>query len=239
MQQAISHCAELLIVIPARGGSKRLPDKHVRRLRGQTLLERTAQAIRLSGLLAPCLLTTDDPEIAAAGQNLGWMVPFLRPANLATDTASSVDAVIHAVDWFKNSNGNDPRLVMLLQTTSPLRNADLLNEGITLITDDDSLNAVASVSRVQTSPANVYTEASSGHLQPLGLPEDRRPVFAPNGALYVIKTSSLRRHRTFIPTQTRGIVMCDAESVDIDTQQDWEMAEAILDYHGIRRFAAR
>ena len=200
MPQKVPNSNEILIVIPARGGSKRLPGKHTRMLRGHTLLERTDQAIRMSGLSAPCLLTTDDQDIATAGRNLGWMVPFLRPANLATDTASSVDAVLHAVDWFAGENGGDPSFVMLLQTTSPLRSAAALKESVSLLADNNSLNAIVSVIRVQTSPANVYTETASGHLQPLGEPEDRWPVFAPNGALYVIRTAVLRTQRTFMPT---------------------------------------
>ncbi len=239
MQQTVPLSAGVLIVIPVRGGSKRLPAKHSRLLRGHTLLERTNQAIRMSGLSAPCLLTTDDPEIAAAGQNLGWLAPFLRPASLSTDSASSVDAVLHAVDWYTKENGADPKLIMLLQTTSPLRSAAVLHEGVALLVNDESLEAVVSMTQVQTSPANVYTQLPTGHLQSLGQPDNHCPVFAPNGALYVIRTSSLRTHRTFVPPATRGILMSNAESIDIDTQQDWNMAEAILDFRITRMVATK
>ena len=112
---------DLLIVIPARGGSKRLPGKHTRLLAGRNLLQHTQRAIDQAALGAPVLLTTDDAEIAAGGRALGWQAPFLRPAELAGDDVPTLPVLQHALDWYRQDSGADPGSVLLLQTTSPLR----------------------------------------------------------------------------------------------------------------------
>ena len=88
---------------------------------------------RTQSLDAPVLLTTDDESIAVEGRNLGWTVPFIRPPELSGDEATSVDAVLHLLDWRIAQGKSDPRMVMLLQTTSPLRGGESLAAAVALM----------------------------------------------------------------------------------------------------------
>lgn len=102
--------SKLLIIIPARGGSKGLPGKNAKILGGHPLLKWTADAISLSGLKNyQCVLSTDDEEIAEIGSGIGLDVPFIRPTELATDTASAVDTANHAIDWYNAKRDFQPK----------------------------------------------------------------------------------------------------------------------------------
>jgi CMP-N,N'-diacetyllegionaminic acid synthase len=216
----------LLIVVPVRDGSKRLPDKHVRPLLGQTLLQRTARQIRDAGLDATVLLTTDSPEIAEDGRQLGWWAPFLRPSELAQDTAKTVDAALHALDWFRQERGFDPELTLLVQVTSPLRRPERLTAAIELLRSSPQLDAVVGVSKAAPSVAYLLV-AHGEELAPLTT-DGPGPVLRLNGAVYAIRTEALRRHRTFVPPRTHGLEMPALESVDIDDMDDWQLAEILL-----------
>jgi CMP-N,N'-diacetyllegionaminic acid synthase len=111
---------EILIVIPARGGSKGLPRKNARMLGDIPLLGWTAEAVKQSGLSeATCILSTDDEEIADIGRKIGMTVPFIRPSQLARDETTAFDVAIHALDWMTQATGTRPKSIMLLQPTSP------------------------------------------------------------------------------------------------------------------------
>jgi CMP-N-acetylneuraminic acid synthetase len=128
---------ELLIIVPARGGSKRLPGKNLMPLGGETLLSRVNIAVRELNLAATVMLTTDDTMIAAEGKRLGWLVPFMRPDELATDAATTNDAIVHLLDW-RNKNGQmDPELIMVLQPTSPFRRGSALAQAELIRKRDD------------------------------------------------------------------------------------------------------
>jgi len=216
----------LLIVVPVRAGSKRLPDKHVRPLLGQTLLERTARQIAESGLSATVLLTTDSPELAEAGRRLGWSAPFLRPAALADDRASTVDAVLHALEWFRDDRGTDPEVTLLVQVTSPLRRPERLAAAVELLNGNEAFDAVVGVT--QAAPSSEYLMVRSDHgLTPVRM-HHQGPIYRLNGAVYAIRTRALRHHRSFVPPHTYPLEMPAAESVDVDDIQDWMLAETIL-----------
>ena len=99
----------LLILVPARGGAKRLPGKNLKQLGGKSLIAHTADAIAQSGLEAPVVLSTDDPAIAEEGRRLGIQVPFRRPDELSGDAASTAGVVLHALDWFQAASGAAPQ----------------------------------------------------------------------------------------------------------------------------------
>lgn len=220
--------SELLIVIPARGGSKRLPRKNLRPLGGSSLLERTHGAVGAAGLAVPCLLSTDDQEIACAGRKLGWMVPFLRPAELAADDAPTLFAVMHALDWFAEENGGDPAFVMVLQATSPFRGGESLRQGVDLLKANENADAVLGVAELHCGAKHVYRPAADGFLEPLQGGREQTPAYVPNGALYLVRTAALRRHETLFPPRMLPLVMDTIASIDVDTELDWQLAEAVI-----------
>jgi CMP-N,N'-diacetyllegionaminic acid synthase len=224
----------LLIVVPARGGSKRLPGKHLRPLGGRTLLEWTAEAITEAAIDAPCLLTTDDAKIAEAGRTLGWIVPWLRPASLATDEAPTLPAVLHAVDWFAGEHGGDPEFVMLLQATSPFRGGVTLQRGLDMLAGDPEVAAVVAVRDLHRTAETLFSCNANGHLVALGGSSGSSgssgstTVLTPNGALYLVRTRELRAVGTLYPEPTIPLLMEETPSLDIDTVSDWALAESML-----------
>ena len=219
---------DMLIVVPARGGSKRLPQKNLRPLAGKSLLAHTAAAIAGAALTAPVLLTTDDDTIAAEGRRLGWLVPFRRPAELSTDDATTLATVLHALDWFRTEKGSDPNAVMVLQPTSPFRGAACLKSAVAALARRPDIDSVIAMTALQLPPARLFTADANGIARPLGAEDGRRPVYAPNGALYLVRTKALRRQGTVYADAILPLVLDGARAIDIDTPADWRLAEAAL-----------
>jgi CMP-N-acetylneuraminic acid synthetase len=220
--------SDLLIVVPARGGSKRLPRKNLRPLCGKSLLAHTADAIAGAGLGAPVLLTTDDEAIAAEGRRLGWLVPFLRPADLATDAAPTAAAVLHALDRFRGANGRDPAAVMILQPTSPLRGSACLAAAVAALARRPEIDSVIAMTALHLPPARLFAAGADGAACALAAGDGRRPLYAPNGALYLVRTAALRRAGTVYAGAILPLVLEGARAIDIDTAEDWRLAEAAL-----------
>jgi len=219
--------ADILIVVPARGGSKRLPGKNIRPLAGRSLIAHTAEAIADSKLVAPVLLTTDDEAIAEEGRRYNMQVPFLRPAHLAGDAAPTADTVLHALDWFRDDTGADPEMVMVLQPTSPLRGGDCLRTSVELLAQQPNANSIIAMTILHLSPLALFQEDGAGFLKPLS-DDNCRPVYAPNGALYLTRTAGLRAEHSVYADPIVPLVMDPQRSIDIDTPADWDLALALL-----------
>jgi CMP-N,N'-diacetyllegionaminic acid synthase len=221
----------VLAVVTARGGSKRLPGKNLRNLAGIPLVAWTIRVASGIPEIAACLVSTDDPAIAEAARSAGGMVPWLRPARLATDEASSIDVAIHALDWFEGDSGPVDGL-LLLQPTSPFRRRESIERGLELYRRLGH-RPVVGVSPAAVHPFWCYfIEDESmrpvindgvNHVRSQELP----PAFALNGAFYLISPTRLRAERSFCATDMVPLVMEDQiEGLDIDTELDWNVAEA-------------
>lgn len=221
--------ATVLAVIPARGGSKSLPRKNVLPLAGRPLLAWTIAAARNAHCVRRVIVSTEDEEIAAVARAAGAEVPFPRPAELATDTASSVAVLRHAVEQCPGC-----AYVVLLQPTSPLRTAEDIDSAFALLRSSNSPSCV-SICAVEESPWWMYRQLEDGRIVPL-LPEpangDRRQdlpsVYRVNGALYLARTDWFLQEGKLIGAATIGYRMPRRRSVDIDTRADFECAARIL-----------
>ncbi len=218
-------------LVPARGGSKGLPGKHLADLGGRPVLAWTAAAALASQLLDRVVLSTDDEEIAALGRQVGLDVPFSRPPELAGDDVPSADVVRHAV----NALGEVWDYVVLLQPTSPLRVAGDIDAAIRLC-HERSAPACVSVSPVRQHPDWMFRVAPDCTLEPLlngGTRADRRQdlraVFALNGAVYVASGERLRRDDPFDVAGSVAYVMPPERSVDLDTQQDLFLLRTLVE----------
>lgn len=217
----------LLILVPARGGSKRLANKNVRPLAGRSLIARTADAIAESGLAAPVLLTTDDDAIAAEGERAGMRVPFRRPADIAGDTAPTIDAVLHALDWFCSEHDSEPDAVMVLQPTSPLRGGSILRAAVERLAERPDIDSVVAMTAVGLPANRMYFADAKGNAEAIS--DDRRyPIYMPNGALYLARTDRVRAERTLYAGTVLPLLLDRARAIDIDTEEDWRLAEAVL-----------
>jgi CMP-N,N'-diacetyllegionaminic acid synthase len=216
----------LLAIVPARGGSKRLPGKNLRLLAGRPLIEWTAKSLVESELAAECLLTTDDAEIAEAGRKVGWRVPFLRPPELARDESPTIDAVIHALDWRYASRGSDPEIVIVLQLTSPFRSGADIRDAVTLLDAHRDANAVVGMKPCGDGRHGRWIVDGDGFVCRADGPAANED-YELNGAVYAIRTGILREARDFYPPRTLAHVMPAERSLDIDDADDWRRAEAL------------
>jgi N-acylneuraminate cytidylyltransferase/CMP-N,N'-diacetyllegionaminic acid synthase len=193
------------------------------------LLDHTAEALIEAGMDAlECLLSTDDQAIAERGRFLGWQVPWLRPSWLASDAAATIEAVIHALDWFGDAHGGDPERVMVLQPTSPLRGGACLVAAIGALDDRADIDAVVGMRHARKPDRLTYKVDAAGVIQPV----EGYGELAPNGAVYLIRTTALRTHHSLYPPRTLALEMNEIASIDIDTEDDWRLAEAALTLAG-------
>lgn len=223
----------LLILVPARAGSKGLPGKNIKSLGGLPLLGWTARCIAASGVRARAVLSTDDPAIAEVGRAHGLETPFLRPPELATDAAGMLEVVEHAVGWLEAHGGFAASAVMLLQPTCPFRKPERLRHALMLLAQPGT-EGVVGVRSIERSLSVMYRLRPDGLLEPLA-PWDERtrrqevsPLFTPNGTLYLTTRESLVRHRRLFPPRLRPLRTDHIEAIDIDTPGDWALAEAVV-----------
>jgi len=232
----------VLGVVPARGGSKGIPNKNLAMLAGRPLLAYTADVARTSRRLSRCIVSTDDERIAEAARSLGIDVPFLRPSELASDDTPMLPVLQHAAREIARG-GAAVDVVVLLQPTSPLRRASHVDAAIDLLesTGADSVVSVVEVPH-QFNPVSVM-RLEHGRLRPLvdGPPitrrQDKPPVYARNGpAVLAVRTRVLETGSLY-GNDCRPLIMSASESIDIDSPEDLVLAELMLTRVGERRTA--
>jgi len=218
---------KVLAIIPARGGSKGVPRKNIRSVAGKPLIAWTIEAAKKSSYIDRLVLSSEDPEIIAAAKSSGCEAPFVRPAELAQDHTPGVEPVLHALDQLP---GYD--YVVLLQPTSPLRTAAEI-DGCIALCEERGAPACVSVTEASHHPQWMFTADEHGRMHPLVEQSATRrqelpPVYALNGAVYVAQVAWLQRSRDFIGEGTRAYVMQPLQSIDIDTEDDFFLAECLL-----------
>ncbi|MDF3027329.1 MAG: CMP-N-acetylneuraminic acid synthetase [Fluviicola sp.] len=221
---------DILVVIPARGGSKGIPRKNLKLLGNKPLIAYTIEVARELFEDTQICVSTDDEEIAAFARTYGNIVPFMRPADLSTDEASSQEVILHALDFYREK---EYKAVILLQPTSPFRKKEHIEACVGMF--DSSVDMIATVSESHANPYfNLMEENSEGFLT-RSKPSDytRRQdcpsVYALNGAVYVINTQSVRTKLIAGFDKVRKVMMSSLESVDLDTPLDWKIATLILE----------
>lgn len=218
----------VLAVITARGGSKGLPGKNIRLLAGLPLIGWTIRAAQTSRYIDRIILSSDDPVIMTTAADLGCDVPFVRPTALASDTATSVDVVLDALERVP---GYD--IVVLLQPTSPLRSGEDIDGTLALL---ESAPSAVSATEALTHPWLTYRPDSSGLLSPYVELEhvsfrrqDLPQALTLNGAVYATDVVTLTRDRSFMCNgKTRVWTMPSERSIDIDTLEDFHIAEKLV-----------
>ncbi|MBY0471637.1 acylneuraminate cytidylyltransferase family protein [bacterium] len=221
---------KVLAVIPARLGSKRLPRKNIRPFRGKPLLAWSIEEARRSKFIDRLILSSESEEIISLAKKYGCEAPFTRPTELATDTASGISPILHAIEMI----GAEFDYVVMLQVTSPLRTAADMDGCIELC--HQSTHPCVSVTEVTKSPYWMVKLEKTGSLTPiLGSWENFEkssqhlpPAFVPNGAVYVASTDHLKKKGSFYGPGTVGYAMPQSRSVDIDTEADFVQAESLL-----------
>ena len=223
----------VLALIAARGGSKRLPGKNIRMLGGKPLLAWSIDSARGFPEICDVLVSTDDPSIANVAKKEGALVPWLRPTELATDTATSADVCIHALDWYEKNCGELDGL-LLMQPTCPFRSPDTMARGIKLFQHSERRTVIGVTParshplwclRVEGDAMSPYVKGGGLHLRSQDLP----PAYVVSGSFYLISPGELRKRRSFFADSALPLVIEQPkECIDIDTDSDWKIAEAFL-----------
>jgi len=219
-------------VIPARGGSKGLPGKNLKRLGALSLIGHAVASAREARGLTRFIVSTDSPEIAEEARRHGAEVPFLRPAELANDHAGMVPVLQHAVRWLESA-GARPDLVVTLQPTSPFRVGADIDRTIDSV---DETGADSSQTLVEASYHPFFMKTLDGDRTiPLFAEgkkyvrrQDAPAVYQPSGAVYVTRYPVLMNEGQVLGHDNRGIVMSFEASVNIDTEWDFQLAELLL-----------
>jgi CMP-N,N'-diacetyllegionaminic acid synthase len=222
----------ILALIAARGGSKRLPGKNMKLLGGKPLIVWSIDVAKNNPEICDILISTDDKAIAEICTEAGAYVPWLRPAELASDEASSVDVALHALDWYEAEKGVVDGL-LLLQPTSPFRTRLTVRNGIELFRAFNH-QPVLGVSPSHEHP--MWTlKRESDYLVPFmqehgfgRRSQDLPPSYVVNGSFYLISPAELRVYRSFIGEKTIPLIIeLPQEALDIDTEWDFKIAEFI------------
>jgi len=223
----------VLAIIPARGGSKRLPGKNILPLNNKPLIGWSIEAGLNSNYIDKVVVSTDDSEIATISKKHGAEVPFYRPKILSNDTASSVDVVTHTIDMLVSA-GETFDIVILLQPTSPLRTAEHINQALDQYVEQKA-NGIVSVCETEHSPIWCNTLPADNSLASF-LPDKYKNVrsqdlptyFRLNGAIYISSIPSLKVTNSFIQgDKVFAYKMSRNASVDIDSEIDFKFAEIL------------
>jgi CMP-N,N'-diacetyllegionaminic acid synthase len=224
---------KILYIIPARGGSKGLPGKNIRLLGDKPMLAHTILAAQNASHKGTVLVSTDDRAIAAAAAKYSAEVPFMRPENLATDSASTTDVILHALDFYDQKNIQFDTIVVL-QPTSPLRTSKDIDAALDLLSKE-GCNAVVSVCEAEHHPLWSNTLPDNGSMKDFmreeirGLNRQQLPAYYRlNGAIYASAVEAFQKNKGFIHEGTFAYRMPAERSVDIDHEIDFKLAELLL-----------
>ena len=223
---------KVLGVIPARGSSKRFPNKNIRMLAGKPLIAWTIEAARKSKKLTDFLVSSDALLIMDIAKNYGAPVPFTRPPELATDTVRNIEVVAHALEFMESNKQVTYDIIILLQPTSPIRNPAHIDQAVDLLWRSD-LDSAVSVKGPFKKRDPILKALRNGILEdycPVQDPADTEPFYMYNAALYAVKRDYFIQHNKLISPRQIPILMDPIYSVDVDTEADFLMAETYLNY---------
>lgn len=234
---------EVLAIVQARAGSRGLPGKNIRPLLGKPLLgwiiESAGQAAGISRLI----LSTDSEEYAAVGRRYGAETPFLRPAAYATETATDLDVLTHALTWLNEHEGYRPDVVLRLQPTNPTFPSRLIEEGIQQLLADPQADSVRPITLSPKHPYKMWRwvdgsdylqpflpPASTGQPEPYNTGRDQLPtVYVQVGAMEALRYETVMVQRSMAGQRVRGLLVSDPlYTVNIDTELDFLLAELAL-----------
>lgn len=230
---------KIVAVILARGGSKSIPGKNIRSLAGKPLIAYAIEAALKSKLLDRVIVSTDNEEIANIARKYGAEVPFMRPAELATDTAHTPPVIEHAISWLETNENYPVYAAVTLQPTSPLRTAEHIDEGIKKFLGRDC-NSLISLTNAfppywmfkadETDKSKLAPLIYFGKENPFNLERQQFPkVYQPNGALYITRRDYLKKEGAIVDQKnTEYMLMDEKSSLDIDSEVDFRLVEEIL-----------
>lgn len=226
---------QILVIIPARGGSKRLPGKNIKKIGGKPMIAYAIEAAKKSKYVDRVVVSTDDPAIAKVARKYSAEVPFIRPAELASDTATTLPVLQHAVAYIERQDDFKPDLVVLIQPTNPLVKSEDIDGTIEkmILTKTNSCFTVSEISqrpewmyRMDTNHAKLFLNEDKG---PTKRSQDLPRLAIINGTVYVTKYDTLMKKGLIRDDINTSIYLMPKErSIDIDNMFDFELAKFLI-----------
>lgn len=225
----------MIAIIPARGGSKGLPGKNIKELNGKPLIAYAIEAALKSQYIERVIVSTDADDIAEVAKKYGAEVPFKRPDELSSDTASAIDVYLHAIEFIMNQNNTPIDKFMVLLPTAPMRTFEHINNAVAFFNEKQATTLI-SVKEADTPVTWYMNKNDEGRIANAGFGTGNavtnRQVnlkyFIPNGAIYILDYNLLKNNRTYYCDNTVGFEMSAEDSVDIDTLTEFKFAEMLI-----------
>lgn len=223
-----------IAIIPARGGSKGLPNKNILEMNGKPMIAYSIEAAKMCPYIEDVVVSTDSEAIAETSKRYGASVPFLRPAHLASDTATTIDVLKHAVEVYESMHNKRVETVVLLQPTSPLRNDEDVANALELFIKQqaDSLQSITVSDQHPYLFKKYNTESHAvtdyyANFTKVTRRQDMEEMYALNGAIYIFRKELLTENK-IVGKKNIGFVMPKNKSIDIDDIYDFILAEQIM-----------
>ena len=226
----------ILGLIPARGGSKGIPRKNIKLLNGKPLLFHTIDEAKKSVLSQDIILSSEDEEIINLARKKGVSVPFVRPLELSQDDTPSIEVIRHALNFFID-NGIYFDAVCLLQVTNPFRSASLINQAVEkfVAADFDSIVSVSPIPHSFNANWAYYLDDSTTKLIRvlenevlISRRQDLRKSYYRDGSIYLTKSEVILNQKSIYGNSIGYVLSNNLERINIDTQEDWFIAESVL-----------
>jgi N-acylneuraminate cytidylyltransferase len=230
--------SKVLAVIPARGGSKRVPQKNIREVNGRPLIAYTIDQAEAADRIDRAIVSTDSSDIEQVARKFGGEVPFTRPEGLATDTAALSETITHALEWATDLD-QEYDIVCSLQTTTPLRTSNDIDSAIDRLEETNAMSCI-STSEYTASPFWAVTTNNSGYLEEFigkgalwanepTRSQDLPNLVHPNGAVFASTVDAWRKHESFYTPETVGYEMPPERSLDIDEPWELELIRKVME----------
>lgn len=229
---------EILAFIPARAGSRRIPNKNIKPLCGKPLIAYTIEVAKKSKYVSRIVVSTDSEEIAVVAKNYGAEVPFLRPPEISQADSTEIEFFDHALNWFLENEGYVPDLIVLLYPTSPFRKAESIDKAIEEILRHPEADSLRSVKKCSEHPYKMWV-IEDGYLKPFVKNTEKKDmhtlsyhllpeVYIQNASIYITKPATIKNKRSPTGEIIVPFIMDEIESVDVNTPLDFMFAEMLL-----------
>jgi YrbI family 3-deoxy-D-manno-octulosonate 8-phosphate phosphatase len=238
---------EVLAIIPARGGSKGIPHKNIREFAGFPLIAYSIAAGLHSEIVTRTIVSTDDEEIAAVAREYGAEIPFMRPAELASDQALDLPVYQHALQWLKEKEDYVPEVVVQLRPTSPVRPIDCVDRAVQMLLENPKADCVRGIVPAGQNPYKMWRrDEKNGEVTPLlmvpGIEEPFNaprqilpPVYWQTGHIDAIRPDTIMKKNSMTGDTILGMLIDPQYTIDIDTPKDWGRSEWLV-WHGGLQF---
>lgn len=224
----------MIVLIPARGGSKGLPNKNIKKLCGKELIAYTIEEALKSKFVTEVYVSTDCQKIKEVAERYGALVPFLRPDYLASDTSVAIDTYNHFIDYYSTTNDKPLDNLVVLLPTSPLRTTKNIDQAVELFISNNAESVVSYCKEHHPISWHKYIDGNNRIINfktELKNRQEEEVSYYPNGSIFIFKTHILKQMR-YYTEKSYAYVMERRNSVDIDTIEDFEYAEFLLSKYG-------